>query len=224
MLAFVAQAGVLAYAQGVATNSPAPASSAPTPPTVKEAADLYRKGKSDEALSTINAVIQADSTNINAYILRGAIYSQKQAWDQAEKDYQTALQMQPKDTGIQFDLADLKFKQKQFDAAREAFVPLQDDRDVEVKDLIAYKIFLCDLLSGHDDAAKQELDVFNQVGSDPSYYFGNAAWSLVHKNPEEARGYLVSARHIYAPSRQLLYATILKDMGYLPLPQSAGAK
>jgi len=174
----------------------------------------------DAALTTVNAVLDKEPKDLNAYILRGAINAQKQAWDQAEKDYETALQMDPKNDGVRYDLADLKFKEKEFNAARAAFVPLENNKNPNIKDLIAYKIYLCDLFEGRDDAASKELLLFNQSNTNASYYFGNAAWDLVHKKTEDARGWLVSASHIYPPRKQLVYAYVLKNMGYLPLPSS----
>ena len=205
------------------TNSDA-SSGDKTPPTLTDAAKLYNQDKLDEALAMVNAVLQSNPKNSNAYILRGAINSAKQLWDQAEKDYQTALQMEPTNDGIRYDLADLRFKQKQFDDARRAFVSLPNNPDEDIRDLIKYKIFLCDLLEGHDDIAAKELDAFNQAGINPSYYFGNAAWDLVHKKPEEARSWLVSATRIYPPRKHLLYLSMLKNMGYLPLPPATDSK
>lgn len=221
--------GKLPYLPPPDTTPPASPSAdadatADLPPTVGKAIMYYTEGKPDQALATINAVLTIKPKNVDAYILRGAIFSQKEDWDKAEKDFQTALQMDPKNDGVRFDLADLKFKQKQFDAARVALVPLQDNKDFEVSDLIKYKIYLCDLLGGHDDVASKELEVFNQAGSNASYYFGNAAWNLVHKKPEEARGWLVSASHIYPDRKQAIYTSILNDMGYLPLPPPPDAK
>ncbi|MCE0521629.1 MAG: tetratricopeptide repeat protein [Methylacidiphilales bacterium] len=186
--------------------------------TLSKAAKLFENGDPDAALDTVNAYIRDNPKSLNGYILRGAINAQKQLWSQATSDYQTALQLSPNDDGVRYDLADLKFRQKQFDDARAAFVPLQDKLGAEVGDLIKYKIFLCDLLAGHDDVAAKELAVFNQAAMNPSYYFGNAAWDLVHKKPEDARGWLVSATNIYPPRKHLLYVSMLKDMGYLPLP------
>lgn len=212
----------------LATNSPASSVSGTTPPdhsppSLEEAARLYSEGQPDQALLTVNAVLATDSNNLNAYILRGAIYARKQAWDQSEKDYQTALQMDPKNEGVSYDLADLKFKQKQFDAARQAFVPLQHYKDATISDLIRYKIFLCDLFAGHDDLAAKELDAFNQAESNGSYYFGNAAWDITHKKTSDARGWLTSANHIYPERKNSIYESPLKDMGYLPLPPDPSA-
>jgi tetratricopeptide (TPR) repeat protein len=198
------------------TDSPAPSQ---TPPTFEKAKALYGQGKQDEALDTLNAVLQAEPKNGNAYILRGAIYASKQVWDQAEKDFEAALQIDPKNCTIQYDLADLEFKQKKFDDARSSLVAMQDVNDKQLNDLVKYKIFLCDLGGGHEEVARKELDVFNQAGSNPSYYFANIAWSVDHKKTEEAKDWLASATRIYSPHKQLYYALSLKEMGYLPLPQ-----
>jgi hypothetical protein len=106
--------------------------------------------------------------------------------------------------------------QKQYDVARPGFVLLEKDPDMG--DFASYKVFLCDLFGGHEAAARKELDVFNDVMGNPSYYFANAAWSLVHKNIEDARSWLVSASHIYPPQKNAYYAQSLRDLGYLPLP------
>jgi hypothetical protein len=52
----------------------------------------------------------------------------------------------------------------------------------------------------------------------PSYYFSNAAWDLVHKNLDDARGWLLSASRIYPPEKNQYYAQSLRDLGYLPIP------
>jgi Tfp pilus assembly protein PilF len=210
-------------APGAPTTNSA-ASNTDATPTVLKAMELYNRGQADEALRIINAFLQITpkDKSLDAYILRGAIYAQKQQWSQAESDYKTALQLNANDDGIRYDLADLKFMQKQFDDARSAFVPLQNYHDSDIRDLIKYKIFLCDLLGGHDDAASKELDAFNQVGMNASYYFGNAAWDLVHKKPEDARSWLESSTHIYSLRKHELYLSMLKDLGYLPLPPAAG--
>jgi hypothetical protein len=109
--------------------------------------------------------------------------------------------------------------QKQYDVARPGFVALENDPDMG--DFASYKVFLCDLFGGHPDVAKKELDAFDDVMGNPSYYFSNAAWSLVHKNTEEARSWLLSASRIYPPQKNVYYAQSLRDLGYLPLPQPA---
>jgi Tfp pilus assembly protein PilF len=181
-----------------------------------EAYKLMQLKQPDAALDKVNAALQADPKNEGAFVLRGSIYAQKKLWDMANKDYQSALRIDGKNARIKFDLAEMDFVQKKYNEARASFVGLEQDPDIG--DLATYKVFLCDLFGGHEDVAAKELDAFNQVGSNASYYFANVAWSAYHHKTEDARGWLRSAASIYAPTKFRLYATSLVELGYLPLP------
>ena len=200
-------------ATNLATSPKAPENAAV--PLIREAYQLESKQQSDAALVKLNAALQIDPKNLAAYSLRGQIYSEKKLWDKANQDYQEVLTLSPKNILAQFNITELKFMQKLYDAARPGFVDLETS---EVGDLASYKVFLCDLLGGHDDVAAKELAVFNAVESKPSYFYSNAAWNLVHHKPEDARGWLVSAERIYSPMKNNLYRSSLKELGYLPLP------
>jgi len=191
----------------------------PVDPSAQAINDAYRllfQEKSDEALAKINPVIQANPKNVNAYMLRGNIYVQKKLYDQAQKDYETVAQLDGKNTAVKFNLSEIKFLQKKYDDAQVGFAALKTDSTWG--DLANYKVFLCNLLGGHEDVAAKELDTFNQVGSNPSYYFANAAWALIHHKPEDARPWLKSIVNIYPAQKIALYASSLKALGYLPLP------
>ncbi|MCE0483254.1 MAG: tetratricopeptide repeat protein [Methylacidiphilales bacterium] len=192
----------------------------PTPDPEKqgivEALQLLRSGKNDDAMTRVNAIIQADPKFVDAYLLRGNIYAQKLQWTEAGKEYETALGINPNNVTAKFNLAETKFRMKLYDEARTIFASVGGDPDNG--DLASYKVFLCDLFGGHEDVAAKELDVFNQVGSHASYYFSNIAWDLYHKKIEDARGWLNSANQIYNPNKVIIYSVSLKDLGYLPLP------
>jgi tetratricopeptide (TPR) repeat protein len=210
------------------SQAPAPSPAALPPPSpvavpdppgtaeVRASFDLLSKGKVDDALAQVNAAIQLAPQNSDAYGMRGSIYTEKKQWDLAQQDFQKVLELRPNDVSARFNLSEVKFRQKQYDDARVGFAALA--KDVQLGDLAAYKMFLCDLYGGHADAADKELAVFNQAGGNPSYYFGNAAYSLYHKNTEDGRGWLISAVQIYSQNKVNLYAASLKDLGYLPLP------
>ena len=183
---------------------------------IRQAFQLLTQKQFDAALAKVNAALQSAPQNPAAYELRGNIYAEEKLWEQAGKDYQTVLQLDGKNTQVKFNLAELQFMQKNYDNARPGFLALKQDPNMG--DLASYKVFLCDLFGGHDHAAAAELDAFNQAGSNASYYFANAAWSLVHHKTEDARGWLTSAAKIYEPSKFGLYAFPLSQLGYLPLP------
>ena len=168
------------------------------------------------ALAELNKAIAANPKMSGAYVFRASLYCQKKMWPQADADFKTAIQIDPGNVVLKFNLIEVKFLQKQYDAARPEFAALVKDPDMG--DFAAYKVFLCDLFAGHMDLAAKELAVFNDKDGNPSYYFGNAAWSLMHKNPEDARTWLVSASNIYPLAKNKLYAASLWDVGLLPLP------
>jgi Tfp pilus assembly protein PilF len=199
--------------------APPPQPSQPDAPGIAElraSFDLLSKGQVDEALTQVNAAIQLNPQNPDGYGMRGSIYTEKKQWDLATQDYQKVLSMTPNDGPAKFNLSEIKFRQKQYDAARAGFEALV--KDEQLGDLSSYKVFLCDLYGGHADVAAKELDVFNQVGGNASYYFANAAYSLYNKKTEEGRDWLISAVRIYSQNKVNLYAASLKELGYLPLP------
>jgi Tfp pilus assembly protein PilF len=183
---------------------------------LSQAFQLSEQNQPDAALDKVNAAIQAAPQNPAAYGLRGNIYAEKKLWYQAGKDFQSALQLDGKNTQVKFNLAEIDFMQQKYEDSRHGFVVLKQDPDMG--DLATYKVFLCDLFGARDEVAANELDAFNQVGSNASYYFANAAWSLVHHKTEDARRWLTSAANIYAPNKFKLYATSLVALGYMPLP------
>jgi Tfp pilus assembly protein PilF len=187
---------------------------------LNDAIHFLAQGQPDAALDKVNLAIRLAPQDPDSYGLRAGIYAHKQLWPEAEKDYQKVLEIDATNSPAKFDLAEIKFKQKHYDKARSDFLALEKDDDLG--DLASYKVFLCDLAGGHIDAAGKELDAFNQVGGNASYYFANVAWSLYHHKTEEGRGWLSSAIQIYAQDKVNSYSISLEDLGYLPLPQPPG--
>lgn len=205
-----------------ATNS-APAPTAPAQEQSGEIAGilndvvhLLAQNQSDAALEKVNLAIRLAPQDRDSYGLRAGIYAKKEMWPQAEQDYRKVLQIDPANAPAKFDLAEIKFRQKLYDQARPDFVALE--KDDSLGDLAGFKVFLCDLAAGHVDVAARELDAFNQVGENASYYFANAAWSLSHHKTEEGRGWLASAVQIFAENKFNTYSVGLQELGYLPLP------
>jgi len=191
--------------------APAPS---PTPPSAS--ATLSRAEQMAADISDATAKISANPQDADAYSTRGNLYAAKRDWEAAGRDFQSAATIDPTNAKSKFNLAEMSFMEKKYDAAKPGFVALEQDSDLG--DLAAYKAFLCDLFGGQLDAASKELDAFNQVGGNASYYFANVAWSINHRKFDDARGWLRSAQRIYPPAKLKLYVTTLFEMGYMPLP------
>jgi len=210
-----------APATAPAAKAPAPASKAPVTvdpfsQAIGEAMAKMDANDLDGAIAKLTDAINLDPKKSAPYVFRASVYFQKKMWPQAEADFKTASKLDPKNIVIQFNIPEVKFVQKQYDAARPGYLALKDDP--QMGDLAAYKVFLCDLLAGHEALAQKERDAFNTVNTKPSYYFSNAAWELVHKNNEKAQSWLVSVANIYPSAKISYYALPLKDLGYLPIP------
>jgi tetratricopeptide (TPR) repeat protein len=183
-----------------------------------EAEKLCDGGNLAEALDKVAEVLKADPKNVNGYLICGQIYSQMKKWPEAKEAFQAILAFNANSAPAQFNLSELQFMQKQYDAARPGFQALEKNSDLG--DFASYKVFLCDLMGGHEDQARKDLDAFNANGSDASYYFSNAAWDLYHNEPRDALVWLREAQQIFYPIKLQRYASSLRDLGYLPLPVS----
>jgi Tfp pilus assembly protein PilF len=170
-------------------------------------------------LEKVGAVVQAEPKNISAYIIRGHIYSEMKLWEQADNDYRTILQIDPDNFSAQFNVSELKLMQKDYDGARPGFVALEENPDWG--DLAAYKVFVCDLFGGHENAAQSELDAFDQAESKASYYYSNATWEFYHKRPESALTWLNACADIYPSKTAFFYSATLVNFGYIPSIQQA---
>jgi Tfp pilus assembly protein PilF len=172
----------------------------------------------DAGLNAANDALQKDPSNVAGYVTRGNIYGQEKKWDLAKQDYQHALGLKSNFAPALLSLAEIDLMQAKYDTARAEFADLVQDPDCG--DLAKYSVFLCDLAGGHEDLAGNELDAFNRVGSDASYYFANAAWLLHHQRSDDAHTWMDSADRIYSPAKVGRYVTPLVHLGYL---STAGA-
>ncbi len=218
---------VAAHAQAAPGATNAPAATAPKAPDVKvdphsqalgEAMARMDANDVDGAIAKLTVAIQTNPKDSIPFVLRASAYCQKKMWAEAQADFKSAAQLDPTNAVIQFNIVEVQFMQKHYDAARAGYAAIV--KDPEMGDLAAYKVFLCDLLAGHEALAQKERDAFDSVNSRPSYYFSRAAWDLYHKNNDGARSWLTSVANIFPSAKITYYALPLKDLGWLPIPPS----
>jgi len=184
---------------------------------IAESQQSLDNGDLDNALASVDSALQLDPHNASLYELRGSIYIKKKLWDRAENDYQSALQIDPTATSFKYKLAEIKFLQKAYAAARPGFLALESDPGLG--ELAKYKVFLCDLFGYQEAIARQELDALNKAPEKhQSYYFCNAVWDLYHQNRQGANKWIVAASHLYSSSEMDLYLSNLKQSDSLSAP------
>jgi hypothetical protein len=163
-------------------------------------------GKLEAAESEASEALGLDPKNLSALELRGSIYLEEKFWDRAVRDYTTLNEMNP-DPTYRYKLAEIKYLQKDFSNARVLFAALEGDS--RLGDLAKYKVFLCDLLGGHEGIAARDLGTLDQTGEQPSFYFGPAAWALYHQQRATANKLLAQANgHLSNTIFGLYYASL----------------
>jgi hypothetical protein len=89
--------------------------------------------------------------------------------------------------------------------------------------IIKFKIFLTLLLEGKDSRAQKMMEQFQFTGDTPALYYAQAAWEFKHNNTAKANDWIVSAKKIYSPALNLVFADSFYDVGWLQAPQNVAA-
>ncbi|MGH8095270.1 MAG: tetratricopeptide repeat protein [Chthoniobacterales bacterium] len=183
-------------------------------------------------LDLADAAAPNDAQNEN---LRGEVLMEQGKFDEAEATFHKAVADDPKLREAQYNLAQIPFKQGDYEKARDRFEALfaetpGDDKN-QAAQLIKYKIFLTLLLQGKDTEAQQLMDQFKFTGDTPALYYAHAAWEYKHGHQDQGSDWVNSARRIYSPALNVVFADSFYDLTWLkkteesePPPTSALAQ
>ncbi len=153
--------------------------------------------------------------------LRGEILLAQKDFDGAENAFKQAIKLDPNFHEAQFNLAQIPFKKKDYSKARDRFealfsaTPAPGGDKNQVSQIIKFKVFLTLLLEGKDSRAQKMMEQFQFTGDTPALYYAQAAWEFKHNNAAKANDWIVSARKIYSPAMNLVFADSFYDLGWL---------
>ena len=159
--------------------------------------------------------------------LRGEILMEQKEFDEAEAAFKKALKIDPKFRQAQYNLAQLPFKKKDYAKARERFETLfaqtpGGDKNQGAQ-LLKFKIYMTLLLEGRDSRAQKMMEQFQFTGDTPALYYAQAAWEFKHNNPNKATDWITSAKKIYSPALNGVFADAFYDLGWMESPALAGS-
>src|SRR5213080_2751323 len=179
------------------------------------------------ALKLVDEADQADPNQPATLNLRGEILMQQQQFDQAEAAFKTAAKLDPKFREAQYNLAQIPFKKKDYAKARERFETLfkqtpGGDKN-QAAQLIKFKIYMTLLLEGKESRAQAIMEQFQFTGDTPALYYAQAAWEFKHDNPEKAADWTASAKRIYSPALNSVFADAFYDVGWVQSSEIAAA-
>jgi len=153
--------------------------------------------------------------------LRGEILLAQKDFDGAEAAFKQAAKIDPKFREAQYNLAQIPFKKKEYTKARERFealfnaTPAPGGDKNQAAQIIKFKIYLTLLLEGKDSRAQKMMEQFQFTGDTPALYYAQAAWEFKHNNTAKANDWIVSARKIYSPALNLVFADSFYDLGWI---------
>jgi tetratricopeptide (TPR) repeat protein len=192
---------------------------------VEQARQAYQQRDFVAARKFIDDADTADPNQPATLNLRGEILLEQKQFDQAEAEFKKALKADPKFRQSQFNLALVPLKKKDYATARDRFeallgkVPGGDKS--EAAQLIKFNVYMTWLLEGKDSRAQKLMEQFQFTGDTPALYYAQAAWEFKHNNPTKATDWITSAKKIYSPALNLVFADSFYDLGWMQSPALA---
>jgi tetratricopeptide (TPR) repeat protein len=179
----------------------------------------------ENASKLVDEADAADPNQPATQNLRGEILMEQQDYGQAESAFKKALKLDPKFREAQYNLAQIPFKKKDYTTARERFDSLLKQTSggdkSQAAQILKYDIYLTYLLDGKDSRAQKIMEQFQFTGDTPALYYAQAAWEFKHNNPDKANDWIASARKIYSPPLNGVFADSFYSLGWLQSPAVA---
>src|ERR1700720_2566345 len=189
---------------------------------VEQARQAYQQRDFVAARKFIDDADAADPNQPATLNLRGEILLEQKQFDQAEAEFKKALKADPKFRQAQFNMALVPLKKKDYTTARDRFEALLGktpggDKS-EAAQIIKFNIFMTFLLEGKESRAQKMMEQFQFTGDTPALYYAQAAWEFKHNNPTKATDWIASAKKIYSPALNTVFADAFYDLGWVQTP------
>src|SRR6202023_2039453 len=84
-----------------------------------------------------------------------------------------------------------------------------------------FNVYMTWLLEGKESRAQKMMEQFQFTGDTPGLYYAQAAWEFKHNTPTKATDWITSAKKIYSPALNLVFADSFYDLGWMQSPALA---
>lgn len=186
---------------------------------LEEAERALQQRDFDRALKSLEDVEEGMANDPAAANLRGKILMEQKKLDEAEGMFQKALAANPEFREAQYNLALILFKKGDYNKSRDRFEALYSETPGGEKNqatqLIKFNIFLTLLLEEKEAEARQLMEQFKFTGDTPALYYAQAAWEFKHDGMERGADWVDSARKIYSPALNMIFADSFDGLGWL---------
>ena len=184
----------------------------------EKAVVALEEGYPSTAQSFAFEVERAEGENpLNLY-LRGLILLSHGELDESESALARAATLDPDFREVEYNLASVAFKKKDYARARKRFEHLSSvitSPSEPLKQLLQYRIYLGFLLEGVADSAQQILQNMQAKAETPVFYYTHAAWEFRRNDGAIAKQWVDSVPFEYSHDLNLLFLKPLCDVGWL---------
>ncbi len=150
---------------------------------------------------------------------RGEILLSQKKFNEAEATFREALAIDSTFQEAAYNLAQVAFQKGDYRGARDQlerlFSQTPGGGENQAAQLFKFEIFLTFLLGAQENEARLLMEQLPFTGATPALYYAQAAWAYAHAAPERANEWIASARRIYSPALNAIFAQPLSDLGWL---------
>ncbi|MBT8043648.1 MAG: hypothetical protein KJO79_01755 [Verrucomicrobiae bacterium] len=181
--------------------------------------NLFNQKRIFDALEEIDELDKIFKDHPAALNIKGACYVEIRAFDKANKIFEQVLAISPKNTNVQFNLAEVDFVTKNWESAFKRFkalIPLLPSENKAMLRLCEFKLLLCMLKTDRVKEAIALKDKYDAWDDSPFYYYSRAA-ILYHQDDKlGAEKMLRNARFVWRNDAALAaWQDTLIEFGYI---------
>ena len=186
---------------------------------IRAAQQLYQQKRIFDAIQAIDALDKVYKGHPACLSLRAGCYVELRAFKKAYAIFEKLHALSPKSPNISFNLAELEFVMKNWEAAHQRFSDLLTILPASNKSLThlsEFKLLLCKLKTNRVDEARAMANKYGEWDDTPYYYYANAAVLFHDGKDEEAKKVLRNALFIWRDKAQLsAWQDTMIEVGYV---------
>lgn len=187
---------------------------------MQEAKRLFNQKRIFESFAEIHEARKIFDKNSDMFNLLGSCYVEFRDFENATQFYAKALALSPKSPIINFNIAELLFVSRKWEACKEKMnfvLTLLPKKDVVTRRIVELKIMLCHIALEQNEEANQMANKYDPLQDDsPFYYYAQAALCFRDKDMIKAEGYLQMANRVFGnPAIIAPWQDTMIEFGYI---------
>ncbi len=184
-----------------------------------EAARYFQQKRVFETLESLHEAEKIFDQSAELLNLRGSCYVEMRAFDKATTAFEEALKINPENTSIRFNVAEVLFVTKQWQESLDMFTEIFSEIPAEntsLSRLVEFKMLLCMKKLGMDDDVIILAEKYDYQDDSPYYYYAKAALAYDDGDLLQAEEWLARANRIFQdPNIIAPWQDTLVEFGYI---------